>query len=69
MCNCHSILESSVMFSGVKLSIRSFNFFLSFILASRTARNLTSRNRTTFCLVAVTFFLPSKTETDEPQYH
>ena len=25
MCNCHSILECCVMFSGVKLSIRSFN--------------------------------------------
>ena len=24
MCNCHSILECCVMFSGVKLSIRSF---------------------------------------------
>ena len=29
MCNCHSILESCVMFSGVKLSIRSFNLFMS----------------------------------------
>ena len=28
MCNCHSILERCVMFSGVKLSIRSFNLFL-----------------------------------------
>ena len=27
MCNCHSILECCVMFSGVKLSIRSFNLF------------------------------------------
>ena len=25
MCNCHSILECCVMFSGVKLSIRSFH--------------------------------------------
>ena len=25
VCNCHSILECCVMFSGVKLSIRSFN--------------------------------------------
>ena len=25
MCNCHSILEWCFMFSGVKLSIRSFN--------------------------------------------
>ena len=25
MCNCHSILECCVMFSGVKLSIRLFN--------------------------------------------
>ena len=24
MCSCHSILECCVMFSGVKLSIRSF---------------------------------------------
>ena len=29
MCNCHSILECCVMFSGVKLSIRSFNLFLA----------------------------------------
>ena len=28
MCVCHSILECYVMFSGVKLSIRSFNLFL-----------------------------------------
>ena len=28
MCNCHSILECCVMFSGAKLSIRSFNLFL-----------------------------------------
>ena len=28
MCNCHSILECCVMFSGVKLGIRSFNLFL-----------------------------------------
>ena len=28
MCNCHSILECCVMFSGVKLSIRSFNLFI-----------------------------------------
>ena len=27
MCNCHSILDCCVMFSGVKLSIRSFNLF------------------------------------------
>ena len=27
MCNCHSILECCVMFSGVKLSIISFNLF------------------------------------------
>ena len=27
VCNCHSILECCVMFSGVKLSIRSFNLF------------------------------------------
>ena len=30
MCNCHSILECCVMFSGVKLSIRSFNLFLMY---------------------------------------
>ena len=28
MCNCHSVLECCVMFSGVKLSIRSFVLFL-----------------------------------------
>ena len=28
MCNCHSIVECCVMFSGVKLSIRSFNLFM-----------------------------------------
>ena len=28
MCNCDSILECCVMFSGVKLSIRSFNLFI-----------------------------------------
>ena len=27
MCNCHSILECCVMFSGVKLSMRLFNLF------------------------------------------
>ena len=27
MCDCHSILECCVVFSGVKLSIRSFNLF------------------------------------------
>ena len=29
MCDCHSIPECCVMFSGVKLSIRSFNLFLT----------------------------------------
>ena len=28
MCDCHSILECCVVFSGVKLSIRSFNLFV-----------------------------------------
>ena len=28
MCSCHSILECCVMFSGVKLSIRSFVLFM-----------------------------------------
>ena len=28
MCNCHSIPECCVMFSGIKLSIRLFNLFL-----------------------------------------
>ena len=28
MCSCHSILECCVTFSGVKLSIRSFNLFI-----------------------------------------
>ena len=27
VCDCHSILECCVVFSGVKLSIRSFNLF------------------------------------------
>ena len=29
MCSCHSILECCVTFSGVKLSIRSFDLFLA----------------------------------------
>ena len=32
MCSCHSILECCVMFSGVKLSIRSFVLFLMKVL-------------------------------------
>ena len=32
MCNCHSILECCVMFSGVKLSIRSFNLFCGLVV-------------------------------------
>ena len=28
VCDCHSILECCVVFSGVKLNIRSFNLFL-----------------------------------------
>ena len=28
MCSCHSILECCVMFSGVKLSVRSFVLFI-----------------------------------------
>ena len=28
LCDCHFILECCVMFSGVKLSIRSFNLFI-----------------------------------------
>ena len=31
MCSCHSILECCVMFSGVKLSMRSFVFFLGYV--------------------------------------
>ena len=31
MCSCHSILECCVMFSGVKLSIRSFVLFIKFL--------------------------------------
>ena len=37
MCSCHSILECCVTFSGVKLSIRSFDLFLSLI----DSKNLT----------------------------
>ena len=33
MCSCHSILECCVMFSGVKLSIRSFVLFLNGFLS------------------------------------
>ena len=40
---------------------------LSFILADRITRNQISRKRNIFCLVAFTPFLPSETETDEPQ--
>ena len=29
MCYCHSILERCVMFSGVKLSVRPFNLFIT----------------------------------------
>ena len=29
MCNCHSVLECYVMFAGVKLSVRSFNLFMT----------------------------------------
>ena len=32
MCDYHSILECSVMFPGVKLSIRSFNLLLLLLL-------------------------------------
>ena len=32
MCDCHSILECCVVFSGVKLSIRSFNLLLLLLL-------------------------------------
>ena len=32
MCDCHSILECCVVFSGVTLSIRSFNLFLESLL-------------------------------------
>ena len=34
MCSCHSILESCLMFSGVKLSIKSFVLFRGPILSS-----------------------------------
>ena len=34
MCNCHSILECCAMFSGVKLSIRSFNVFRRITLSN-----------------------------------
>ena len=40
MCNCHSILECCVMFSGVKLSIRLFNLSLlvnKYVIAFRLA--------------------------------
>ena len=40
MCNCHSILECCVMFSGVKLSIGSFNLL--------TVANLSSVSSTKF---------------------
>ena len=38
MCNCHSILECRVMFSGVKLSIRSFNLLLADVSLHRQER-------------------------------
>ena len=34
MCNCHSILECCGMFSGIKLSIRSFNLFTVYTVSS-----------------------------------
>ena len=40
---------------------------MSFILAYRITRSQTSRKRNIFCLVAFAPFLPSETETDEPQ--
>ena len=41
MCNCHSILECYVMFSGVKLSTRSFNLFQP--LSHRAHRAVSAR--------------------------
>ena len=38
MCSCHSILECCVMFSGVKLSIRSFVLSYSLIKLSRNSK-------------------------------
>ena len=42
---------------------------IKLLLASRTRRNQTWKKRKILCLVAFTFFLPSKTETDEPQWN
>ena len=39
MYNCHSILECCVMFSGVKLSIRSFVLFTMFELGFFQLKN------------------------------
>ena len=51
MCNCHCILEFYVMFSGVNLSIRSFNFF-------RIAVRFTVCQSTRLCRsMPVTYFL------------
>ena len=35
MCSCHSILECCVMFSGVKLSIRSFVLFYVLLICEK----------------------------------
>ena len=40
MCDCHSILECCVVFSGVKLSIRSFNLSLFIKSLSYNPQNI-----------------------------
>ena len=49
VCNCHSILECCVIFSGVKLSIRSFNL-LPIAVAFYIWGNLTTRDGKADCL-------------------
>ena len=40
MCSCHSIPECCVMFSGVKLSIRSFILLLLLLFANAPPINI-----------------------------
>ena len=55
VCDCHSILECCVVFSGVKLSIRLFNLLL---LLMKSA--LTSRGKNLFVLIKLKIALHTK---------
>ena len=69
MYSCHSILECGVLFSGVKLSIRSFVLFRLVVLGAKivNSMNITFQSKH-FCKAEFTKFKYTKNGLSKADY-